>query len=59
MVSICGDVFKVKGNGEGCEDFRPDKRKRAAAGRPRSLKNYRRSPTAFSDPGRVTEGIPK
>jgi len=26
MVSIGGDVFKVKGNGEGCEDFRTSKK---------------------------------
>jgi hypothetical protein len=26
MVSICGDVFRVKGNGEDCEDFRPSKK---------------------------------
>jgi hypothetical protein len=26
MVIICGDVFRVKGNREDCEDFRPSKK---------------------------------
>jgi hypothetical protein len=55
MVSICGDVFKVNGNREDCEDFRPDERKRPAGGRPYPSENYWRSPTAFSDSGHTGE----